>query len=149
MTSDTDTGLDMHKSDNLGHEFGLGHAFRYDVRVSKIFNFGRGFGHGHEIFLNFGLGHGLGQSHDFGHGHGFGQGHVQKSRTRTRTRPNIRHACLLISASDLYIEQILPSSSRTWVSMSRDFPSNSSARSRIRSKSPSTTLHFLWASSYL
>ena len=43
MTSDTDTGSDTHRSDNLGHEFGLGHAFghafRHDVRVSKILLF--------------------------------------------------------------------------------------------------------------
>ena len=39
MTSDTDTGSDTHRSDKLGHEFGLGHAFRHDVRVSKILLF--------------------------------------------------------------------------------------------------------------
>ena len=43
MTSDTDTGSDTHRSDNRGHEFGLGHAFghafRHDVRVSKILLF--------------------------------------------------------------------------------------------------------------
>ena len=35
MTSDTDTGSDTHRSDNLGHEFGLGlafgQAFRHDA----------------------------------------------------------------------------------------------------------------------
>ena len=43
MTSDTDMGSDTHRSDNLGHEFGLGHAFghafRHDIRVSKILLF--------------------------------------------------------------------------------------------------------------
>ena len=39
MTSDTDTGSDTQRSDNFGHEFGLGHAVRQDVRVSKILLF--------------------------------------------------------------------------------------------------------------
>ena len=107
MTSDTDTGSDTHRSDNLGHEFGHGHKIFWEfgyglghgLAPGKIFNFGLGFGHGHEIFKDFGHGHGLGQSHDFGRAHDFGHGHVRKSRTRTRT--NFGHACPLISVLNI------------------------------------------------